>query len=60
MFRIIFFTYICHMRKGTKKTNREHYSIRIKPEILKRIRTKAEQESRNVNNYIEFILDKHA
>lgn len=46
--------------KTTKKASKKvriHHTMRIKPEILKRIKVRADQEGRPVNNLIERILD---
>lgn len=44
-------------QKRPNKKVRVHHTMRIKPEILKRIKAKAEEEGRPVNNLIERILD---
>lgn len=43
--------------KKAGKKNRVHHTMRIKPEILKRIKVRAEKEGRPVNNMIEWLLD---
>lgn len=43
-------------KKPSKKV-RIHHTMRIKPEILDRIKERADEEGRPVNNLIERILD---
>ncbi len=43
--------------KKASKKNRVHHTMRIKPEILERIKVRADEEGRPVNNLIERVLD---
>lgn len=60
----LFFTTFTHMKTKSKKTTvkkeaKQHYSARFTPSLIERLRKRAADERRNVNNLIEYILEEN-
>jgi hypothetical protein len=41
-----------------EKEKKTHYTIRIKPTLLGKLRVRADKEFRNTNNLIEYLLEQ--